>query len=70
MGQEVVRGVEAEKWQFKERSEDKITKYTLYVSYTVSIDFSCAPKFLNLNVSSKNFSGFDVECFPTNTSAS
>ncbi|KAK7600887.1 hypothetical protein V9T40_008328 [Parthenolecanium corni] len=36
MGQEVVRGVEAEKWQFKERSEDKITKYTLYVSYTAS----------------------------------
>lgn len=44
LGQEVVRGVEAEKWQFKEKTEDKITKYTLYVSYSVGINLSFARK--------------------------
>ena len=36
MGKEVVRGLEAEKWQFKEAIEDKITKYTVYIAYAVS----------------------------------
>lgn len=37
VGKEIIRGIEAEKWQFTETVGEKLTKYTMFIQYQKSV---------------------------------